>query len=59
MPQLYAAVGRVLGALGDARADDVLEVGRAVLLEQSDRFTDPDQRRRFLEDVPGHPELLR
>lgn len=58
VPQLYAAVGHLLRELGDARAEQVLTVGRSVLLEQADRFVDPDRRRQFLEDVPGHPQLI-
>lgn len=59
VPQLYVAVGNILRALGDVRAGAVLEVGRTILSEQADRFTDPDRRRQFLQDVPSHPELLR
>ena len=59
VPELYVRAAGVLRALGDPRVGRVLAVGRETLMEQADLFTDPDRRRRFLEGVRPHVDLLR
>lgn len=44
------------GRLGEAR--EVRRRGRARLEFLADRIRDPDMRRRFLEDVPSHRDLM-
>ena len=58
LPEVYARVVGVLRMIGDERLAAVLDVGRTLLREQADRFTDADRRRSFLEDVRAHRELL-
>lgn len=58
LPDLYLRMARVLDALGDERAPRVAEVGREVLREQAERFTDAQRRRQFLEQMPPHHALL-
>lgn len=49
---------RTLRAMGDARAEQLLERARALLNERAARIEEPSARRAFLERVPSHRELL-
>lgn len=57
VPELYLRAAGVLDDLGDARAAAVVETGHDILMEQAERITDPDRRRRFLQDLPPHRDL--
>lgn len=55
----YLNCYRVLRALDDPRAPDLLAETYAVLQEQACKISDSDSRRAFLENVAVHREILR
>ena len=54
---VYLTCYQVLQEAGDVRAPAVLEEGYLLLQEIADKFTDPELRRSFLENVAAHREL--
>lgn len=56
---VYLTCYRVLDAIGDSRALEVLLEGHRQLLEYADRIVDGPRRRSFLENVTAHRELRR
>ncbi|MBN2389209.1 MAG: tetratricopeptide repeat protein [Anaerolineae bacterium] len=55
--QIYLTVYRVLKALDDPRADDVLRQGYAHLQACANHISDAALRRQFLEDIAPHRRL--
>jgi tetratricopeptide (TPR) repeat protein len=56
--RVYLTCYRVLCALGDPRAEGVLDAGYELLQERGAMIEDEDLRRSFLENVPHHRELV-
>jgi class 3 adenylate cyclase/tetratricopeptide (TPR) repeat protein len=56
--RIHLTCVQVLRAAGRASAVPVLERARRLLVSESERITDPQDRRAFLEQVPWHREIL-
>jgi diguanylate cyclase (GGDEF)-like protein len=56
--KIYLVCYRVLDALGDSRAGEILEQGRAWLLERANWIVDELMRHSYLETIPAHQEIL-
>jgi len=56
--QIYLACYRVFVTFGDKRADLVLEQAYQLLHERAAGLPDSDDRRRFLEVVPAHRDII-
>jgi hypothetical protein len=55
--RVYLTCYRVLRALGDPRAEGVLDAGYGLLQERAAMIEDADLRRSYLENVPHHREI--
>jgi predicted ATPase len=56
--RIFLTCYEALRATSDRRADEVLDLGHALLLERAAQFDDEERRRRYLENVPAHRALL-
>jgi tetratricopeptide (TPR) repeat protein len=56
--RIYLTCYQVLIQLEDRRAERILEEACSVLQERADRIPDEEDKRRFLEEVPWHRELM-
>lgn len=56
--RVYLTCYRVLDATGDARAASTLETAWQSLQQKAARLPDESARRRFLEDVPYHRDIV-
>lgn len=56
--RVYLTCYQVLAAAKDARAKVVLETAYRQLQEQAEKLTDPQVRRRYLEEVKHHGEIV-
>jgi tetratricopeptide (TPR) repeat protein len=56
--RIFLTCHEALRATSDRRADEVLDLGHALLLERAAQFDDGERRRRYLENVPAHRALL-
>jgi predicted ATPase len=56
---LYLGCAQVLGAAGDPRAREVLEIAYIQLQERADKIEDEALRHSFLENVPWNREIVR
>jgi tetratricopeptide (TPR) repeat protein len=57
--RVYLACYRVLHAVGDGRAPEVLATAYNILQTQAAKITDERHRVSFLERVPAHAEVVR
>ncbi len=57
--EIYLTCYRVLQALDDPRAENVLNEAHRLLQEQAARISDPVLQRSYLENVPPHREILK
>lgn len=56
--RVYLNCYQVLLAGGDGRAKQIISTAYALLMQQAERFVNPEQRRLFLENVAIHAEIV-
>lgn len=56
--RVYLTCYQVLDTMHDSRAGQILHTGYTLLQAQATQFVTTEQRRRFLEVIPAHRELL-
>jgi tetratricopeptide (TPR) repeat protein len=56
--RVYLTCYQVLQAAQDSRARDILQIGYRLLLARADKIGDPAIRRRYLEEVAVHREIV-
>jgi hypothetical protein len=49
---------KLMAEAGDARRADLVRMAYQILQTRAEKIPDPDVRRRFVESVPWHLELL-
>lgn len=56
--RIFLACYQALKAVDDPRAGEILSEAHTMLQEQAERIPDVEARRRFLENVPWHAEII-
>ena len=56
--RIYLTCEQVLSSAGNTRARDMLSAGYALLMTRAAKITDEADRRRYLENVPWHREIV-
>lgn len=56
--RIYLACYRVLAAVGDGRAAEILAEAHQLIMDRAAKIEEPELRQMFLEDIPAHQALL-